>query len=51
MRTTTDLKNKNIKLRLNEELKNYIQRCADKEGISLSEYIRKLIRLDMNNKR
>ena len=51
MRTTSDPKNDNIKLRLNEELKNHVERCADKEGISLSEYIRELIRQDMRNKR
>lgn len=47
MRTTSDPKNEKIKLRLNEELKNHIQRYADKEGVSLSEYIRELIRQDM----
>lgn len=51
MRTTSDPKNEKIKLRLNEDLKNHVQRCADKEGISLSEYIRELIRQDMRNKR
>lgn len=51
MRTTSDPKNEKIKLRLNEELKSHVQRFADKEGISLSEYIRELIRQDMRNKR
>lgn len=51
MRTTSDPKNEKIKLRLNEEQKNHVQRYADKQGISLSEYIRELIRQDMRNKR
>lgn len=51
MRTTLDPKNEKIKLRLNEELKDHVQRYADKDGITLSEYIRELIRQDMRNKR
>lgn len=51
MRTTSDPKNEKIKLRLNEDLKNHVQRYANKEGVSLSEYIRELIRQDMRNKR
>lgn len=51
MRTTSDPKNEKIKLRLNEDLKNHVQRYADKEGVSLSEYIRDLIRQDIKNKR
>lgn len=51
MRTTSDPKNEKIKLRLNEELKSHAQKYADKECISLSEYIRELIRQDMRNKR
>lgn len=50
MRTTSDPKNEKIKLRLNEELKNHVQRYADKQGISLSEYIRELIRQDKRDK-
>lgn len=50
MRTTSDPKNEKIKLRLNEDLKNHVRIYADKEGISLSEYIRQLIRRDMRNK-
>ena len=50
MRTTSDPKNEKIKLRLNEELKNHVQRYADKQGVSLSEYIRELIRQDKRDK-
>lgn len=51
MRTTSDPKNEKIKLRLNEELKSHVQKYADKKCVSLSEYIRELIRQDMRNKR
>ena len=51
MRTTSEPKNENIKLRLSEELKNHVQRYADKYNITLSEYIRDLIRKDVKNKR
>lgn len=51
MRTTSDPKNEKIKLRLNDELKDHVQRYADKDSITLSEYIRELIRQDIKNKR
>ena len=50
MRTTSDPKNQKIKLRLNEDMKSHINKQSSKEGISLSEYIRDLIRQDMRNK-
>lgn len=50
MRTTSDPKNEELRLRLNEKLKHHIQEQADKEKISLSEYIRELIKQDMVNK-
>lgn len=51
MRTTSDPKNEKIKLRLNEELKDHVRQYAEKDEITLSEYIRELIRQDMRNKR
>lgn len=54
MRTTLDPKNEKIKLRLNEDLKAHVEECANRKGVSLSEYVRELIRQDMkskNNKR
>lgn len=51
MRTTSDPKTEKIKLRLNEDLKAHILKCAEEEGITISEYIRELIRQDMENKR
>lgn len=50
MRTTSDPKNEKIKLRLNEDMKTHIIKYANKYNISLSEYIRELIRQDMRNK-
>lgn len=51
MRTTSDPKNEKIKLRLSEDMKTHIDKSAKKNNISLSEYIRELIRQDMRNKR
>lgn len=51
MRTTSDPKNEKIKLRLNEDMKNHVDKYSKQECISLSEYIRELIRQDMRNKR
>lgn len=51
MRTTSDPKNEKIKLRLNDDMKSHIEKHSRQEGISLSEYIRELIRQDMRNKR
>lgn len=50
MRTTPDPKTEKLKLRLNEELKSHIEESANREGVSLSEYVRELIRWDMRNK-
>ncbi len=51
MRTSSDPKNEKIKLRLNEYMKSHIDKSAKKDGISVSEYIRELIRKDMRNKK
>lgn len=50
MRTTSDPKDQNIKLRLGEDLKTYVDKTSNRKGISVSEYIRELIRQDMRNK-
>ncbi|MCM1189372.1 MAG: ribbon-helix-helix domain-containing protein [bacterium] len=49
MRTTSDPKNEKIKLRLNEDMKHHVDKQSEKEGTSISEYIRELIRQDMIN--
>ena len=49
-RPTLDRKGTSINLRLNEELKEHVERMALIHGISVSEYIRQLIQNDMGNK-
>lgn len=51
MRTTTDPKSEKIKLRLNEDMKNHVDKSASDKGMSVSEYIRELIRQDMMNEK
>lgn len=50
-RTTTDPKETTLKLRINEEMRNFVEKSANRKGITMSEYIRNLIRYDMRNKR
>ena len=50
MRTTSDPKEKNIKLRISDDLKSYVDRASSMRHMSVSEYIRDLIRRDMRNK-
>lgn len=49
-RPTLDRKGTSINLRLNEELKDYLEHMALINGTSVSEYIRQLIQNDMENK-
>ena len=42
-RPTTDPKQQTIKLRLNDEMRSFIEHAADAAGVSMSEYIRWLI--------
>lgn len=48
-RTTTDPKESTLKLRLNDTMRSYIERKANSGELSMSEYIRELIRADMKN--
>lgn len=50
-RTTTDPKETTLKLRLNEEMRNFVEKSAKRKGITLSEYVRNLIQSDMRDKR
>lgn len=50
MRTTSDPKTEKIKLRMNEDMKNHIEKYASSSGVTLSEYIRDLISKDMRDK-
>ena len=46
-RPTLDKKDQTIKLRLNDDMRAWIEKRSDKEGTSMSEYIRGLIKADM----
>ena len=47
-RYSTDPKDTTVKLRLNLEMKNHIVKKSKSVGISVSEYIRNLIKKDMS---
>lgn len=49
MRTTSDPKPNNLKVRLNDDMTEYLQRQSAKRGLSMSEYVRELIEQDMRN--
>ena len=51
MKTTSYPQDEKIKLRLNKELKTHVEKYASKDGVSLSEYIRELIRQDVRNRK
>lgn len=46
-RPTLDKKEQTLKLRLNDDMRRWVEKMSDEEGVSMSEYIRKLIRDDM----
>lgn len=50
MRTSSDPKENTIKLRLNDEMRKYIEKRSKNQDISMSEYIRKLIENDIYSK-
>lgn len=45
-RTSYDPKETTIKLRINEEMRNYIEKKSKQYGITMSEYLRKIIQRD-----
>jgi len=42
-RPTLDKKDQTLKLRLNDEMREWVEQRANEDGISMSEYIRNLI--------
>ena len=50
-RPTMDKKDQTLKLRLNDEMRSWVERCSDRDGISMSEYIRELIKSDMASRK
>lgn len=51
MRTTSDPQDEKLKLRLNKELKSHAEKSASEDGVTISEYIRGLLRQDVINRR
>jgi hypothetical protein len=49
-RPTTDKKDCKLKLRLNESMRVWVETQSEYLGISMSEYIRELIKADMNGR-
>lgn len=48
-RITSDPKETTLKLRLNEIMRKYVEKQAQRQGCSMSEYLRILIKKDMRN--
>ena len=46
-RTTNDPKETTVKLRINEEMRTHIELASKRKCVSMSEYIRNLIRSDI----
>lgn len=46
-RPTVDKKETTLKLRLNDDMREHIENRAKRNGISMSEYLRGLIKADM----
>lgn len=49
MRTTTDKKDYNLRIRLNEQMYKHLDKMSKKNDTSFSGYIRKLIEKDIKN--
>ena len=49
-RPTSDKKDTTLKLRLNDDMREHIEKKAQRKGISMSEYLRHLIQDDMRKK-
>lgn len=43
MRTTDDKKESTIILRVNDDMRSYLEKCAQKEGVKLSAYVREVL--------
>ena len=49
-RQTTDPKVYTLKFRINDEMRIYIENVSKKRGITASEYLRLLVKKDMDSK-
>ena len=48
-RYSTDPKETTIKLRINDDMRNHIEKSAKRKGYSMSEYIREIIKKDIRS--
>ena len=48
-RTTLDKKDSTLKLRLNDDMRQWVEIRSESKSISMSEYIRDLIKSDMRD--
>lgn len=48
-RSSNDPKETTLKLRLNEDMRNHVEKSAKRKSVTMSEYLRDLIRKDMKN--
>ena len=49
-RTTTDPKETTLKLRLNEDMRTFVEKSSKRKSITMSEYIRNLIYAEMRKR-
>ena len=49
-RYSSDPKETTVKLRLNDEMRWHIERSAKAKGVTMSEYLRNLIKADMKSR-
>lgn len=49
-RQTSDPKETTVKLRLNEDMRKHIEQSSKRKAVTMSEYIRQLIKNDMRDK-
>jgi predicted DNA-binding protein len=50
-RYSNDPKETTVKLRMNDDMREYLEKSAKRKGISMSEYLRNLIIRDMETKK
>ena len=49
-RYSSDPKETTVKLRLNDDMRRHIEKSAKAKGITMSEYLRSLVKSDMKNR-
>ena len=51
MRTSCDIKEKIIRFRVNDKEEEYLKRKSSQKAMSVSEYMRRLVKKDMDEER